>query len=199
MRRWLPLILVVAVLHPAGAQRTVRLALGVTRSGDLVHDATLDNTVLKLALAPSATIGVALPINAAKTYRVLVEASYGSSKMSAADSTGGTSDLGSVATITTTAMVDGRVRGALRWQAGAGVLFYRPADQSGIFLQGAVHRYLVSGGMSWTHPLTPDLSVLVLGRYSFQEFITPILVARGYSSYRSVHRFGMHVGVERRF
>jgi hypothetical protein len=199
MKHWLPIVLAVAVLHPAGAQRTVRVALGMTRSGDLAHDVTLDDTRLKLAIAPGATIGIALPINAVGTYRVVFEANYGSSKVSATDSTGATSDLGSVATIATTAMVDGRVRGALRWQAGAGILFYRPADHSGVFLDGGVHRYLVSAGMSWTHPLTPDLSVLVLGRYSFQEFITPILVARGYSSYQSVHRFGVHVGVERRF
>ena len=193
------MILAVAILHPAGAQRTVRVALGMTRSGDLVHDATLDNTVLKLAIAPSATIGVALPINAAKTYRLVVEAAYGRSTMTATDSTGGSADLGAVTTITTSAMLDGRVHGALRWQAGAGILFYRPANQSGVFLDGPVRRYLISGGMSWTHPLTPDLSVLVLGRYSFQEFITPILVSRGYSSYQSVHRVGVHVGIERRF
>ncbi len=193
------MILAVTILHPAGAQRTVRVALGLTRSGDLAHDATLDNTTLKLALAPSATIGLALPINAAGTYRVVFESSYGSSKMSVSDSTGAASDLGSVATITTSAMLDGRLRGALRWQAGAGILFYRPATHSGVFLEGGVHRYLVSGGVSWTHPLTPDLNVLVLGRYSFHEFITPILVSRGYSSYQSVHRFGVHVGIERRF
>ena len=199
MKRWLSLILAVAVMHRAGAQRTVHLALGLTRSSDLAHDATLDNTVLKLALAPGATIGLGWPINAAGTYRVIFEAGYGTSKMSASDSTGGTSDLGSVATITTSAMLDGRVRGALRWQAGAGILFYRPAEHSGVFLEGAVHRYLLSGGLSWTRPLTPDLSLLVLGRYSFQEFITPTLVARGYSSYQTVHRLGLHAGVERRF
>ena len=199
MRRWLPLILAVVAIHPAGAQRAVRLALGVTRSGDLAHDVTLDNTVLKLALAPGATIGVALPFTSPGTYRVVLEASYGTSKLSVTDSTGGASDLGSVATITTSAMLDGRVRGALRWQAGAGILFYRPAEHSGVFLAGALHRYLLSGGVSWTHPLTPDLSLLVLGRYSFQEFITPTLVARGYSSYQSVHRLGLHAGLERRF
>lgn len=198
MRHWLPWILGLTLLHPAGAQRTVRLALGMTRSGDLAHDATLDNTVLKLALAPGATIGLGLPINSAGTYRLIIEGTYGTSAMSATDSTGGSSDLGSVATITTSAMLDGQVRGALRWQAGAGILLYRPAEHRGVFLEGAVHRYLLSAGMSWSHPLTPDLSVLVLGRYSFQEFITPTLVARGYSSYQSVHRLGVHLGVERR-
>lgn len=187
------------LLQPAGAQRTVRLALGVTRSSALAHDAILDNTVLKLALAPSATVGVAFPINAAGSYRLVMEAAYGTSKMTASDSTGGTSDLGSLATITTSAMVDGYLRGALRWQVGAGILFYRPANHSGVFLEGPIHRYLATGGMSWTHPITADLNLLVLGRYSFQEFITPILVARGYSSYQTVHRLGLHVGVERRF
>src|SRR3990172_9705055 len=119
MKRWLSLILALAVMHRAGAQRTVHLALGLTRSSDLAHDATLDNTVLKLALAPGATIGLGWPINAAGTFRVIFEAGYGTSKMSASDSTGGTSDLGSVATITTSAMLDGRVRGALRSQARA--------------------------------------------------------------------------------
>ena len=199
MRHWLPWILGLTLLHPAGAQRTMRLALGVTRSTDLARDAVLDNTALKLGLAPSATVGLAFPINAAGTYRLVMEAAYGTSKMTATDSTGGTSDLGSVATITVRAMLDGRVRGALRWQAGAGILFYRPASRSGVFLNGAPHRYLVTGGMSWTHPLTADLNLLLLGRYSFQEFITPILVTRGYSSYQSVHRLGLHVGVERRF
>lgn len=193
------MILAVAAIHPAGAQRTVRLALGVTRSSDLAHDATLDNTVLKLGLAPGATIGLGVPINSAGTYRVVLEASYGSSKMSVSDSTGSASELGSVATITTSAMLDGRVRGALRWQAGAGILFYRPAEHGGVFLEGGVRRYLLSGGMSWSRPLTPDLSLLVLGRYSFQEFITPTLVARGYSSYQTVHRLGIHAGIERRF
>ena len=194
------MVLGLFLVRPVGAQRTARLTLGVTASTDLVQDATLDNTVLKLAPAPNATIGLALPINAAGTYRLVLEGGYGTSKMTAADSNGGgRSDLGSVATITTTAMLDGAVRGQLRWQAGGGILFYRPASRSGVFLGGAVHRYLVTGGMSWTHPLTPDLSLLALGRYSFQEFTTPILLARGYSSYQSVHRLGIHVGVERRF
>lgn len=199
MRPWLSVILGLTFLHPAGAQRTVRLALGATWTSDLTHDAILDNTVLKLAVAPSATVGVAFPVNAAGTYRLVMEAGYGTSKMTASDSTGGTSDLGSVATITTTAMVDGHLRGALRWQAGAGILFYRPASHSGVFLEGPVHRYVATGGLSWTRPITPDLNLLVLGRYSFQEFITPILVARGYSSYQTVHRLGLHLGVERRF
>ena len=199
MRPWLPVILGLTLLHPAGAQRTVRLTLGATRSSDLAHDAILDNTVLKLAVAPSATIGVAVPINAAGSYRLVMEAAYGTSKMTAGDSNGGTSDLGSLATITTRAMVDGHLRGAVRWQVGAGMLFYRPANHSGVFLEGPTHRYLATAGMSWSRPITRGLDLLVLGRYSFQEFITPILVTRGYSSYQTVHRLGLHVGVERRF
>ena len=199
MRSWLPVILGLTLFQPAGAQRTVRLTLGATRSSDLAHDAILDNTVLKLAVAPSATVGVAVPINAAGSYRLVMEAAYGTSKMTASDSTGGTSDLGSLATITTSAMVDGRLHEALRWQLGAGILFYRPASRSGVFLDGPTHRYLATAGVSWTRPITPGLDLLVLGRYSFQEFITPILVTRGYSSYQTVHRLGLHVGVERRF
>lgn len=199
MRRWLPILLAMTLVRPATAQRTVRLTLGVTGSTDLVSDAVLDNTALKLAPAPGVTIGLAVPINTASTYRLVIEAGYGASTMTAKDSYANSSDLGSVATITTSAMLDGPVRGTLRWQAGAGLLFYRPATRGGVFLEGTVHRYLIAGGMSWTHPLAADLNLLVLGRYSFQEFTTPILVARGYSSYQSVHRLGIHVGLERSF
>ncbi len=199
MRRWLPIVLAMILVVPATAQRTVRLTLGMTGSTDLVQDAMLDNTVLKLALAPSATVGLALPVNAAKTFRLILEAGYGAATLTATDSNASSSDLGSVATITARAMLDGRVHGTLRWQAGAGLLFYRPATPGGVFLDGAVHRYLVTGGMSWTHPLAPGLDLLVLGRYGFQEFTTPILIARGYSSYQSVHRLGLHVGLERSF
>lgn len=199
MRRRLILLLLVAAIHPAGAQRSVHLALGATRSADLVHDARLDNTALKLATAPTATLGVALPINASGSHRVVIEAGYGSSSMTATDSRAGASDLGRVATLSALAMLDGKLTGVLRWQAGVGVLVYQPSTKGGVFLSGGTHRYLVGGGLSYSRPLTKALDLLVLGRYSFHEFTTPTLVERGYSSYQSVHRVSVLVGVERRF
>jgi hypothetical protein len=199
MQRWLLLILVVATAQPALAQRTIRLAAGVTRSGDLAHDAVLDNTVLSLGLAPTVTVGVAMPITTHGSLRGLFEASYATSRLAATDATVSKDPLGRVATLSTSAMLDGPVSGALRWQAGVGVLFYLPTEHAGVFLDGAAHRYLVGGGLSWTHPLTSSINLLALGRYSFHEFTTPVLVSRGYSSYQSVHRFGVQLGVERRF
>lgn len=199
MRLWPLLVLVIAMAHPVAAQRTVRVALGGTWSSDLARDAVLDNTVLKLAVAPGGLLGVAIPITPNGGYRLLIEAGYASASLSASSDAGNAGDLGRVATISTVAMLDGAIHGALRWQAGGGLLFYRPASKAGVFLDGGLRRYQVAGGMSWNHPITPSLSVLILGRYSFHEFITPILVSRGYSSYQSVHRAGLQVGVERRF
>lgn len=199
MHRWLPILLLTATAHPAVAQRTVRFTIGATRSGDLVHDAVLDQSRLQLAVAPTATVGLALPINAASSYRVVLEAALGSSKLSASDANGGPTDLGRVTTIGTSATLDGRIDGPLRWQAGVGVLFYRPAISQGVFLAGGTSRYMVTGGLSWSHPLASRLDLLLLGRYAFHEFRTATLVSRGYSSYQSVHRIGLQVGLERRF
>ncbi len=199
MRSWFPLLLAVTAAHPASAQRTVRLALGGTWSSDLARDAVLDNTVLTLGVAPGGTVGVAVPITPNGSYRLVIEAGYSTSTLSASSDAGNAGNLSRVATISTVAMLDGAIHGALRWQAGGGLLFYRPAEKQGVFLDGGVRRYQLAGGMSWTHPLTPVLSLLILGRYSFHEFITPVLGARGYSSYQSIHRAGLQVGVERRF
>lgn len=183
---------------PLAAQTSGQLTAGLTSSGTLVTDGVL-RTTLRPTIAP--TIGIAIAIPTGKgPYRARFEAHYARSTLRATDvDFGTTDDIGSLTTIDALVMVEGPLAGAFRWQVGGGAIFYQPAQNQGVFLDGPTHRWLLAGGFTWTHALSPHLRLLVNGRVDSHTFTTDILVARNFAGSQGVQRLGLYAGVERTF
>jgi hypothetical protein len=96
-------------------------------------------------------------------------------------------------------MAEGPLVGQLRWQVGGGAIFYQPSANQGVFLDGPVQRWMVAGGLTWTHRLSPQMRLLVQGRVDSHTFTTDVLIARDYAGSQGVRRVGLHFGVERIF
>ena len=198
MRRLLTAAMITVGTTPLAAQTGVQLTAGVTSSGILVSDGVL-RTKLRPAIAP--TIGIAIAIPTGKgPYRAVLAAHYSRSSLRVTDTDFGTTDdLGTLATIDALVMAEGPIAGALRWQFGGGAIFYRPSANQGVFLDGPSHRWLIAGGLAWSHTLSPHLHLVVDGRVDSHTFTTDVLVARHYAGAQGVQRFGLHFGVERTF
>lgn len=189
-------LLVACAGAPLAAQTAVQVTGGVVSSGVLVNDG-VQHTKLRPAIAPSFGVGIALPTGTGP-FRVRLEAHYSTSTLNVTTADGQSDQLGSLATIDAMVMAEGPLIGALRWQVGGGALFYRPAENQGVFLDGPTHRWLIAGGAVFSHPLTPSLTLLINGRVDAHSFQTDILQARGYAGSQGVERFMLHVGLERK-
>ena len=195
----LPIFLLAALpwAAPLGAQAAVRLSAGATYSSALINDGVL-STKLRPAIAPTMALGVSYPTGKGP-YRVLADVAYARSPLDVITTdNSGHDQLAAVATITTLVLAEGPVRGALRWQAGGGAVFYRPTERQGVFQDGAAHRWVIAGGLTWTRALTAAMDLLITARVDAHNFTTDVLQARGYGEAQSVQRFGLLVGVNRR-
>jgi hypothetical protein len=197
MRLPILLLAIAAWAAPLGAQAAVRLSAGATYSSALIDDGVL-STKLRPAIAPTVGLGLSYPTGKGP-YRVLAEVTYARSPLNVVATDNPSHDqLAAVATITTLALVEGPVGGALRWQAGGGAVFYRPTERQGVFQNGGTHRWVIAGGLMWTRALTAATDLLITGRIDAHNFTTNVLQARGYGASQSVQRFGLLVGVNRR-
>ena len=184
---------------PLASQATVRLSAGATYSSALIDDGVL-STKLRPAIAPTVGLGVSYPTGKGP-YRVLAEVSYARSALnviSTGAASGSSDQLAAVATITTLVLAEGAVRGGLRWQVGAGAVFYSPTQREGVFQNGGTHRWVLAGGVLWSHPLTTTMDLLITARADAHTFTTDVLQARGYGESQSVERLGLLFGVNRR-
>jgi hypothetical protein len=197
---WLSLGWTLAIT-PLAAQATVRLAAGATMSTSLIQDGSLFSR-LTPTVAPDVSLAVSYPTGPG--YRVVLEADLRHAGLDAVDNDPREPDyqfkdrIGSLTTVDALLLVEGQVFGPLRWQAGGGVVFYRPGEREGVFQDGGTHRWVIAGGLAWTHPMGPRWNALVQGRVDHQGFTTPTLVDRGYGESQSVQRLSLQLGVERR-
>jgi hypothetical protein len=180
----------------ASGQSSLRLSAGATLGTSLVNDDLGGEITLKPAVAPTLALAVAHPVGLG--YRMVLEGSVGSSTLKVTDK-GVEDELGALRTMGLTLLLDGPVRGRVRWQAGAGALLYRPAEKQGVFLDGAPTRWLLALGASWSRPLSGALELVANVRYDYSTFTTKHLDQVGYSQFNTVHRVGLFAGVERRF
>jgi hypothetical protein len=182
---------------PLASQATVRLSAGATYSSALIDDGVL-STKLRPAIAPTVGLGVSYPTGKGP-YRVVAEVSYARSALNVITTGAVSSDqLAAVATITTLVLAEGAVHGGLRWQVGGGAMFYSPTERQGVFQNGGTRRWVLAGGVVWSHPLTATMDLLVTGRVDAHTFTTDVLQARGYGESQSVERLGLLFGVNRR-
>lgn len=198
MRRLLlPVLAVLTIDGEVSAQTSARVTAGVTRGTSLVQDDLGGRISVGTGLPPTITLAIAHPIGA--EYRVLVEGRLGRGHVNV-DDDGDRSDLESLTTVSAMILVDGPFVGPFRWEVGAGVVSYRPADGRGVFLEGGPSPWLLGAGLSWSRPIGGNgLRMLANMRYDFHQFQTSQLESRGYSQYRTVHRVGLGIGIERRF
>jgi hypothetical protein len=188
----------VSLLLPAavGAQAFVRVGAGITGSTDFLKDFIVEPVSARQSLAPTAQVVVGWRM--ASGYRFGVEARYALGTWEVEDHEF-TDDLGSLKTLNLMAFVDGRLTGALRWEAVAGVLRYQPEREVGPFGSGNPSPWMAGGGVSWSRPLNAGLAMVVAARYDYHGFNTSRLDTDGYASRQSVHRVGLTLAVERGF
>lgn len=186
----------VALVTPGVSQTAVRVNVGATAWSPLVNDYLGGDITLKPAVAPTLSIAVAHPVG--QGYRMALEGQFGTSTLEVEDR-GATDDLGTLRTLGLLVLMDGPIASALRWEAGAGALFYRPTIPQGVFLDGGTTRWQLVAGLTWQKRVATELDLVVAARYDYSTFTTTHLIALGYSASTAVHRAGLHVGLERTF
>jgi len=188
-------LLLFVLAGPLAGQTTVRLMAGAVSSSSLVNDDILD-TQLRPATAPAVSAAISLPTGRGP-WRLVAEGTYARAPLDVSGSSG-TDRLASVAMITTLVLFEGPVAGPIRWQLGGGAIFYRPSQRQGVFQDGMTRRWMVTGGVTWSHPLSARMTLLVDGRLDTEEFSTSALQRYGYESQQNVRRGTLMVGIERR-
>lgn len=181
---------------PASAQASVRLSAGATMGTDLAQDNLGGPITLKPAVAPTIALAVIHPVG--HGYRLLLEGQFGSSTLKVTDN-GSKDALGALRTLGVVLLLDGPIATRLRWQAGAGALMYRPAEQQGLFLEDSPTRWLLVAGATWSQSVAAGIDLVVTGRYDFSTFTTRHLDTIGYSQFTTVQRGGLFLGLERSF
>ena len=197
----LPLMVVLAVAAsplPATAQLSLRLGAGATLGTSLVSNATLydDLVSLKTGTAPTVAIGLGYPI--APTYRLVAEARMASSSVTAT-SNAGSSDVGTLRTVTIALLAEGPLPYHLRFQVGGGMIKYSPSEATGVFADDSPMKPMVTAGLGWVKPLRPGLDLVANGRWDLHEFTTGALERRGWSLAQRIHRVALTIGIERGF
>lgn len=107
--------------------------------------------------------------------------------------------FGDLRTLAVLGLIEGKLVDQLDWQAGAGGIFYLPAERKGLFQNGGTQRWLLALGLTRRVSLGQHLSASLSVRYDYHEFTTPILVDLGWSQQQSIHRAGLTLGLERVF
>ena len=184
------------VALPVHAQITARLTVGASVGTPLVEDVLGDPVSLGAGVPPTLALSAWHPI--AAKYRAGLEARVGRGSLKVDDG-GVADDLEALTTVGLMFLVDGPFAGGFRWEVGAGIMSYRPADEAGVFSQGGPSPWMLGGGLTWTRPLGSTMRLAASGRYDFHQFRTRQLESRGYTQFQTVHRIGLGIGVERTF
>lgn len=182
---------------PLAAQVSWTGRLGATLTSTMVTD-QLGTEGIEIAPGVSPTLGLeaSVPLRT----RTPVDASF---ELLVATGTlrreeGGTStDLASMRTFALTAGVRGQIVPRVFWRAGAGLMSYVTSEKESIFLDGAPTRLLVTAGVEYRHPLTPQYTLSGIVRYDLHGFTTEQLRSSGYTGSQMVHRVMVGLGVSR--
>jgi hypothetical protein len=194
-----PAVALLAVLTAAGppaaeAQTDFYGRLGLTFTTKLLQDDILQQIEVRQSLAPTLALGVSVPFTS--SYGAGLEATVTSSGFHSNEA-GSEADLGTLRTGSLMLGLDGPVWWRVRWRAGAGLIRYWPADESGIFLRGGTTRFLAGAGLDYRHPMNARWALMVSLRYDFHRFTTDELVARGFTGTQGVQRVSASVGLAR--
>ena len=178
----------------AGAQTDYYARLGLTFATKLVTDEVIEEVETRQSLAPTLVLGASLPI--APTYSAGLEAALSTSGYHSTE-TGQDTDLGTLRTGSVLLGLEGPIRRRFAWRAGAGLIRYWPAEDSGIFLQGGTTRFLAGAGIDYRPPLMKSWDLMVSLRYDFHRFTTRELETRRFTGNQGVQRISASVGLAR--
>jgi hypothetical protein len=190
----IPALLLVAGPGALRAQTDYYARLGLVGAGTLLRDVLGTEITVRQSIAPMAAIGASMPISPG--YRAGVEATFASGGFDA-EQGGSDTDLGTIRTGSVLVGLDGPIWKTVRWRVGMGGLFYWPAQDSGIFLQGGPMRFLAGAGVDWRRPVMPSWDLMASARYDFHRFTTDELKRRGFSQSQGVSRISLSVGLAR--
>lgn len=190
----LPALLLVAGFGTLRAQVNYYARVGAVAAGTLLRDRLGGEITVRQDIAPMLALGASLPISPG--YRAGLEATVSSGGFDA-DQGGAETDLGTLRTASLLLDLEGPVWRTVRWRAGLGGLMYRPAEESGIFLQGGPIRFLAGVGADWREPVSSGWDLMISGRYDFHRFTTDELELRGFSQAQGVSRVSLSVGLAR--
>ena len=168
--------------------------LGLTFATKLVQDDLIQDIETRQNLAPTLAFGASLPI--APTFTAGMEATITSSGYYSREE-GVKSDLGTLRTGSVLLNLGGQVIPQVRWQAGAGLIQYWPAEEEGIFLRGGGTRFLAGAGVDYLPRVLTNWDLMVSLRYDFHRFTTDELEARGFSGNQAVQRVSAGIGLSR--
>jgi len=167
--------------------------VGLTAGTQLVKDQIFQTVRVGQKLAPTATLGVSLPVSARE--RAGLEVTFGFGRTRIKESGLPEADGPRYRTLSVTAGVQGPILDRLSLRASAGVLKYL-ADDSGIFRGGGPLLFLLGGGADFRLPVRGAVGLIARLRYDYQRFSTNALEAAGFSRSQDVHRLGLGLGVE---
>jgi hypothetical protein len=196
MRAILVLLFVLPALavSPAEAQADYYARLGLTFATRLVTDNIVQDITTRQSLAPTLVVGASLPISPA--YSAGLEATLTSSGYHSSEA-GVESDLGTLRTGSLLVGLSGPVWRRISWRAGAGLIRYMPAEDSGIFLRGGSTRFLAGAGFDYRPRLLTNWDLMVSLRYDFHRFTTDELAARSFTGSQGVQRLSASIGLAR--
>lgn len=192
------LLLAVAVI-PATLRAQTQVEwtaqLGAAWSSALVTDAILAPIKVEPRIGPALLLSASLPSDA-KGHRIGLEAALTSGSYVSKEN-GTSTDLGTLRTATITLAATGHLTGSLRWRAALGLIKYLPAEQTGIFQDGAPTRAAGGLGVEYRRDFRPGWTLVGTLRWDYHRFTTAHLQAQGYTGAQDVHRITLGVGVVR--
>jgi hypothetical protein len=194
-----PILVLIIALPTVGtsvarAQTDYYARLGLTFATKLVTDQVIQEVETRQSLAPTLVLGASLPI--APTYTAGLEVALSTSGYHSTEA-GQDTDLGTLRTGSILLGLEGPIRQRFGWRAGAGLIRYWPAEETGIFLQGGSTRFLAGAGIDYRPPLMASWDLMVSLRYDFHRFTTQELEARRFTGSQGVQRISASVGLAR--
>jgi hypothetical protein len=182
----------VSVVH---GQADYYARLGLTFATRLLTDNIVQQEITtRQSLAPSLVVGASLPF--ASGYNAGLEVTLASGGYHATEG-GQDTDLGTLRTGSVLLGLGGPIRRRVDWHAGAGLIRYWPAEQSGIFLRGGTTRFLAGAGLDYRPPLLANWDLMVSLRYDFHRFTTGEVEARRFTGSQGVQRISASIGLAR--
>lgn len=167
--------------------------IGLTAGTPLVEDQIFQAVRVGQKLAPTATLGVSLPVS--ERERAGLEVALGFGRTRIRETGLPDADGPGYRTLSVTAGVEGPIIDRLSVRGGAGVLKYLP-DDAGIFRGGGPLLFLLTGGADYRLPMRGSIGLVARLRYDYQRFSTSALEAAGFARSQDVHRLGFGLGVE---
>jgi len=191
-RAWRAAGVAILVAAPLPAQVGVRISLGLRYSSDLVRDSIVTPFDVRPALAPAASVALALPLE--KGWTALATLDGSRSTLHRVDATGSVA-LQQLTTLAFTVGFERPIIPRLSGEVGLGGVRYSPSAETGVFKDGNPSiAGLVLVQVNYAPPLPGPFRRCALSlRYDLHQFITTALRAEGFQDSRAVHRFTLGV------